>query len=122
MTGYGIFGHEVKGTKRSPPDNLTRWIITQSKGFTRKGIEEISKCVRTYNYLFLTSHIQTRSSMVGNSSMVDAQQVFKSTFKVLINENIGIAIDIKRYQGVLEHALSKMVFSVGTGIYIFQVI
>ena len=23
-TGYGIFDHEVKGTKRSPPDNLTR--------------------------------------------------------------------------------------------------
>ena len=21
-TGYGIFGHEVKATKRSPPDNL----------------------------------------------------------------------------------------------------
>ena len=28
----GIFGHEVKATERSPPDNLTRWIITQSKG------------------------------------------------------------------------------------------
>ena len=27
-TGYGIFGHEVKTTKRSPPDNLLRWIIT----------------------------------------------------------------------------------------------
>ena len=24
----GIFGHEVKATERSPPDNLTRWIIT----------------------------------------------------------------------------------------------
>ena len=23
-TDYGIFGHEVKGTERSPPDNLTR--------------------------------------------------------------------------------------------------
>ena len=22
-TGYGIFGHEVKATERSPPDNLT---------------------------------------------------------------------------------------------------
>ena len=33
---YGIFGHEVKATERSPPDNLTRWIVTRSKGFTRK--------------------------------------------------------------------------------------
>ena len=35
-TNYGIFGHEVKATNRSPPDNLTRWIIAQSKGFTKK--------------------------------------------------------------------------------------
>ena len=27
-TDYGIFGHEVKTTERSPPDELTRWIIT----------------------------------------------------------------------------------------------
>ena len=40
---YGIFGHEVKATERSPPDNLTRWIITRSKGFTRKGIEKIRR-------------------------------------------------------------------------------
>ena len=37
-TGYGIFGHEVNATERSPLDNLTRWIITQSKDVTRKGI------------------------------------------------------------------------------------
>ena len=95
-----------------------RWIITQSKIFTTKGIGKINKSFRAYVYLVLTSQIQARSNMVGNSApVVDAQQVFKSTFKVLINENIGIAIDIKRYQGVLEHALSKVAFSVGTGIY-----
>ena len=95
-----------------------RWIITHSKGFTRKGIEKISKSVRAYVYLVLTSQIQARSSMVGNSaSAMDAQQVFKSTFKVLISKDIGIAIDIKGYQGVLEHALSKVDFSVGIGIY-----
>ena len=26
---YTIFGNEVKPTERSPPDNLTQWIITQ---------------------------------------------------------------------------------------------
>ena len=115
---YGIFGHEVKATERSPPDNLTRWIITKSKGFTRKGIEKISRSVRAYVYLFLTSQVQARSTIVGNSApAVDAQQVFKSTFNALINEDYSIGIDIKRYQGVLEHALSKIDFSVGTGIY-----
>ena len=48
---------------------------------------------------------------------VDAQEVFKSTFKEVINEDYSIGIDIERYQEVLEHALSKIDFSVGTGIY-----
>ena len=117
-TGYGIFAHEVKATKRSPPDNLTRWIITRSKGFTRKGIEKTSRSVREYLYLVLTSHVQARSIIVGNlPPAVDAQQVFKSTFKVLIHEDYSIAIDIERYQAVLENALSKVDFSVGIGIY-----
>ena len=47
---------------------------------------------------------------------VDAQQVFKSKFKELINEGYSIGIDIERYQEVLEHALSKVDFSLGTGI------
>ena len=112
------FCHEVKATKRSPPDNLTRWIITQSKGFTMRGIEKISRSVRAYAYLVLAFQIKARSSMVGNSApAVDAQHVFKSLLKILINEDYSIAINIKRYQGVLEHALSKVDFSVGIGIY-----
>ena len=117
-TGYGIFDHEVKATKRSPPDNLTRWNITQSKDFPRNCIEKISRSVRAYVYLVLTSQVKARSSIVGNSTPeVDTQQVFKSTFKILINEDYSIAIDIKRYQGVLEHALSKVDFSVGMRMY-----
>ena len=66
------------------------------------GIEKISRSVRAYVYLVLTSHIQARSSIVGNSaSAVDAQQVFKSTFKALISEDYSISINIERHQGVL---------------------
>ena len=117
-TSYAIFTTGSKATKSSPPDNLTRWIITQSKGFTRKGIEKISRSVRAYVYLVLTSQVQARSSIVGNSaSALDAQEVFKSTFKALIDEDYSISNDIQRYQDVLEHALSKVDFSVGIGIY-----
>ena len=71
-----------------------------------------------YVYLVLTSQVQARSSIVGNSApALDAQQVLKSTFKALINKDYSIAIDIERYQGVLGHALSKVDFSVGTGKY-----
>ena len=69
-----------------------------------------------YVYLVLISQIQARSNIVGNSApTVDAQQVFKDKFKSLINEDLSI--DIKKYQGVLEHSLSKVDFSVGIGIY-----
>ena len=74
--------------------------------------------MRAYVYLVLTSQVQARSGTVGNSApAVDAQQVFKSTFKTLINEDYSTGINIERCQGVLEHALSKVDFSVGTGIY-----
>ena len=97
-TDYAIFGHEVKATERSPPDNLTRWIITQSKGFIKKGIEQISRSVRAYVYLVLTSQVQARSSIVGNSApAVDAPQVLKGMFKALIKEAYSIGIDIERY-------------------------
>ena len=54
--------------------------------------------------------------MSNSAPAVDTQQVFKSTLKVLIDEGYSIGIDIEMYQGVLEHALSKVDFSVGTGI------
>ena len=69
-------------------------------------------------YLVLTSQVQARSSIVGNSaSAVDAQELFKSTFKALIDEDYSISNDIQRYQDLLEHSLSKVDFSVGIGIY-----
>ena len=73
--------------------------------------------MRAHVYLVLASQVKARSSIVGNSEpAVDAQQVFKSVFKTLINEDYSIAIDISQYQGVLEHALSKVDFSGGIGI------
>ena len=115
---YAIFTTGSKATKRSPADDVSRWIITRSKGLTRKGTEKISRSVMAYVYFVLTSQVQARSSIVGYStSAVDAQEVFKSTFKALIDEDYPISNDIQGYQDVLEHALSKVDFSVGIGIY-----
>ena len=83
------------------------------KRFYKKGIEKISRFVRAYVYLVLTSQVQARSS--NSAPAVDAQQVFKGIFKALINEHYSIGIDIE----VLGYALSKVDFSVGTGIYMF---
>ena len=117
-TSYAIFTTRSKATKRSPSDDVGRWIVTRSRGLTRKGIEKISRSVRAYVYLVLTSQAQARSNIVGTSaSAVDAQEVFKNTFKALIDEDYSISNAIQRYQDVLEHALSKVDFSVGLGIY-----
>ena len=87
------------------------------KRLHKKGIEKISRAVRAYHYLVLTSQVQARSSTVGNSApAVDSQKAFKGMFKVLINEDYSIGINIERYQRVLEHALAKVDFSVGIGI------
>ena len=51
-------------------------------------------------------------------SAMGAQQVFKSMFNALINKGYSISADIGRYQSILEHALSKVDFLIGTGIYI----
>ena len=69
-----------------------------------------------YVYLVLSAQVKARSTIVGNSApAVDAQKVFKDTFKSLIKGDLSI--DIEKYQRVLEHALSKVDFSIGVGIY-----
>ena len=115
-TDYAIFGHEVKATRKSLSDNLTQWIMTQSKGFTKNGIEKISRSAMVYVYLVLSSQVKARSTIAGNSApAVDAQKVFDNTFNDSIRRDLSI--DTKKYQGVLEHALSKVDFSVGVDIY-----
>ena len=72
-----------------------------------------------YVYLVLSSQVKARSTITGNSApAVDAQKVFKDTFNDLIRADLSI--DTEKYQGVLEHALSKVDFSVGVGIYMLS--
>ena len=69
-----------------------------------------------YVHLVLRSQVQACSAIVGNTApAVDAQQLLKDTFKALMNEDLSI--DIEKYEGVLEHALSKVDFSVDIGIF-----
>ena len=107
-----------KRTKVAPPKNLTRWILKTSKGFTRIGLTMISKSVRAYVYLLLTSQVQARSKLVGKTTNAfDAQNIYVNLFKELLKNDYSIADDIARYQRVLEHAMSKVDFSVGGGVY-----
>ena len=44
-----------------------------------------------------------------------AQQVFKGTFNAIINEDYSTGVE--RNQSALEHAISNIIFSIRTGIY-----
>ena len=107
-----------KQTKVAQPKNLTRWILKTSKGFTRIGLTMISKSVRAYVYLLLTSQVQARSKIVGKTTNAfEVQNIYMNSFEELLKSDYSIADDIARYQGVLEHAMSKLDFSVGSGVY-----
>ena len=78
----------------------------------------ISKSVRAYWYLLLTSQVQARLKIVvKTANALDVQNIYMNSFEELIKSNYSIADDIARYQGVLEHAMSKVDFSVRVGIY-----
>ena len=110
--------NEGKRTKVAPPKNLTHWILKTSKGFMRIGLTIISKSVRAYVYLLLTSQVQARSKIVGKTTNAfEAQNIYMNSFEELLKSDYSIADDIARYQGVLEHAMSKVAFSVGGGVY-----
>ena len=68
------------------PDSMTRWIIKKSQGFTDVGLLRISKSVRTYAFLILSSQASARSSIVGNTaSTLTAQSVFLNNFENVVN-------------------------------------
>ena len=116
-TDYAVFGHEVKATERSPLDNLTRWIIAQSQGFTKNGIEKISGSVMVYVYLVLSSRVKARSTVAGNSApAVDVQKVFKDTFNDLIRRDLSIVTE-KISRGARACTIKGRFFSRGWYIY-----
>ena len=55
-------------------NSFSRWIIEESVGITKSGIEKISESVRDYAYLILTNQTSTRSQIIGfGASAFDAQ-------------------------------------------------
>ena len=66
------------------PDSMTQWIIEGSVGFTDVGLYKISKSVRAYAYLILSSQASARSGIDGNTaSALTAQSAFLNNFETL---------------------------------------
>ena len=78
----------------------------------------ISESIRAYAFLILSSQASARSSIVGNTaSALTAQSDFLNNFENIVNRQVNIQEDIKRYQDTLSYASSKVNYSVGEHLY-----
>ena len=78
--------YDTPGLEYFTNDSANRWIIENSRGFTKNGIFMISESVRAYAYLILTSQGAARSTIIGNTgSALAAQQSFTNNFENVIN-------------------------------------
>ena len=59
---YDVFDDDGNATLRSAPENITRWIITQSRGFKRIGIRKVIRSAMDV-YLF-SSYFSSSSKVV----------------------------------------------------------
>ena len=100
------------------PDSMTQWIIEKSVGFTDVGLLRISKSIRTYAYLILSSQASARSSIIGNSaSSLTAQSAFLNNFENVVNRRVDIQENVKRYQETLSYTSSKVDYSIGENLF-----
>ena len=100
------------------PDSMTWWIIEKSVGFTDVGLLRISEGVRAYAYLILSSQASARSTIVGNTaSALTSQSAFLTNFEDIVNGQVDIRDDIKRYQDTLSYTSSNVNYSVGEHLY-----
>ena len=99
-------------------NSFSRWIIEKSDGLTTLGLQKISKSVRDYAYLILTSQTSTRGPIVGHEARnLDAQRTFVNTFENIVNRRVNIPEDIRRFQKALQYARSKVDYAIGEFIY-----
>ena len=99
-------------------NSFSRWIIEKSDGLTTLGIQKLSKSVRDYAYLILTSQTSTRGQIVDMESRnLDAQRTFLNSFENIVNRRVNIPEDIRRFQKTLQYARSKVDYAIGEFIY-----
>ena len=99
-------------------NSFSRWIIEKSDGLTTLGLQKLSKSVRDYAYLILTSQTSTRGQIVGHEARnLDAQRTFLNTFENIVNRRVNIPEDIRRFQKTLQYARSKVDYVIGKFVY-----
>ena len=76
----------------------TTFILDDSNGFTKIGVERINESIRTYCWAILDSQSQTRTNILGAGTTSDAQKQFLTNVKDAINSPVDLPSQIARYQ------------------------
>ena len=96
----------------------SKWIMPDSHGFTKAGIEKISESIRAYTYLILTSQYAARNGILGKGAeAIVAQRIFHDNLEDVINKTVSLQDDVSRYQDSLKYARSTLDYSVGENLY-----
>ena len=95
----------------------TTFILDDSNGFTRAGVERINDSIRTYCWAILGSQSQTRTGILGTGTAFDAQKQFLANIEDAINSPVDLPSQLAKYQSTLKYARSKVEFVYGTGLY-----
>ena len=99
-------------------NNWSKWIMNNSHGFTKYGLEKISESIRAYSYLVLTSQAAARHGILDTTAQsLAAQRIFYDNLEDVINEAVSLKADIARYQSALKYARSTLDYSVGGSLY-----
>ena len=68
----------------------TTFILDDSKGFTRAGVECINDSIQTYCWAILGSQSQTRTDILGTGTAFDAQKQFLANIEDAINSPVDL--------------------------------
>jgi hypothetical protein len=98
-------------------DIWSTFILDNSEGFTKAGVERINDSIRTNCWAILGSQSQTRTDIIGTGTAFDAQKQFIANVEDAIQSPVDLPSQITRYQNVLKYARSKVDFVFGTGLY-----
>ena len=103
--------------KQEISNGFVWFMLDQSQGFTRAGIERINESVRSYTWAILGAQSRTRTSIIGVGQAFDAQKQFSTYVEVKISSPNDLPTSIANYQDVLCFARSKLDYVLGGGLY-----
>ena len=120
------FGSGVNVNHLTNPLAKNGWnhfILNNSQGLTKPGIQSLNDSIRNYVILILGSQVESRSQIVGNSGKkFDAQKLFLTLFESSINQSKSIMIseDISRFQDYVTKARIHLNYVIGPDLYLIS--